>query len=372
MVYCLSFLCSITIGVFLQYGRRELDNNKMKACIDRSELICRFGMFFSALPIFIISAVRYGIGTDYFYTYYPMFVRIAKGDSTTHYEIGFLWLNKIIARFTDDPQWLFVITSAVFVFASYYAIYKISNNIPEAILLFLLSYTYFVSLNNVRQSFASAIIFIAVTEYWEEKRIRPIVLVLIAGLFHQSALLFLIVFLVEPVILHAESMTVLAIAILGAGRVAKPVVLKIASMFPRLASYFIQNDLIQYLERSISTIMVLVNIAIMLMIAMIEHNNPELYESRDRKWNCVKWIQFICIGLCGLDGIIPAMYRIIRIFSFMQFLIIPYAISREKNEASRRIYSILIVAAFCILFIKLLHDGTEEVIPYRSIFSAIL
>ena len=89
-----------------------------------------FGLSF--LVYFIPAAVRYGIGQDYFYTYAPTFRWIANGDinlethSLIRYnEWGFTVLNKAIAFFTSDYQWLFVITALISLVLVYKSIKKI-------------------------------------------------------------------------------------------------------------------------------------------------------------------------------------------------------------------------------------------------------
>lgn len=63
------------------------------------------------LPLFLVSAFRYGVGTDYFYTYTPIFNRIRGG--TGFNEVGFTWLTEQLTKVSDDPQILFVVISLV-------------------------------------------------------------------------------------------------------------------------------------------------------------------------------------------------------------------------------------------------------------------
>lgn len=59
--------------------------------------IKRNGMIsISLLFPLLVSSLRYGLGTDYSYTYIPQFNSIARGDRG-YYEIGFYLLNKIVS-----------------------------------------------------------------------------------------------------------------------------------------------------------------------------------------------------------------------------------------------------------------------------------
>ena len=73
-------------------------------------------VFFSVLPLSLISGLRKGIGTDYYFTYYRAFYSILAGDIFYKREPLFNYLNQFIQLFTTDAQWLFVITSFIFVF----------------------------------------------------------------------------------------------------------------------------------------------------------------------------------------------------------------------------------------------------------------
>ena len=66
-----------------------------------------FAMFISLVSMFIVSAFRYNVGTDYI-NYVAGFFRTY---SSGHYEILFVLLQNAIRIFTNDHQWLFIITS---------------------------------------------------------------------------------------------------------------------------------------------------------------------------------------------------------------------------------------------------------------------
>ena len=142
-VFAILVSCCITGREGARCGEFYKDKNGWGIAFDKTEVRNRFFLYLSALPLFLISALRFGIGTDYFYTYYPGFRVIANGGHM-HFELLFHWLVKFIAIFTHDPQWLFVVTSFLFIFIVYNNIYRISKNIPMALVVFFLSYVYFI------------------------------------------------------------------------------------------------------------------------------------------------------------------------------------------------------------------------------------
>ena len=55
-------------------------------------------LILAILPLSLVSSLRWGIGTDYFYTYYPDFYRIIVGFKP-YKEMPFIWLNLLISYF---------------------------------------------------------------------------------------------------------------------------------------------------------------------------------------------------------------------------------------------------------------------------------
>lgn len=158
MIYAIMIIFSVISGCLVPYAEKK--KKKSKSTIYMKN-IKRNGMIsISLLFPLLVSSLRYGLGTDYSYTYIPQFNSIARGDRG-YYEIGFYLLNKIVSFFTNDGQWIIVICSILFVGIVYRQIYRESKVYALSILLLYLTFAYFVSLNNVRQSLASAFLLLA-------------------------------------------------------------------------------------------------------------------------------------------------------------------------------------------------------------------
>ena len=120
----------------------------------RNDKLRYYILFVLALfPLFFVAAVRYDVGTDFFYTYVPNFYKILNGEMP-YSELGFNVLNKFIQLFTSNPQWLFVVTAFIFTFVLLQTIIKYSENVSLSVIVVLLSCIFFVFLNNMRQSIA--------------------------------------------------------------------------------------------------------------------------------------------------------------------------------------------------------------------------
>lgn len=106
-IYLISALIT---GIFLYFSEFFIKEKKKIPKI----IICTFFLCTCNYSLFFVSGFRYGVGTDYFYTYFPRFYQIM-GGSNGYTEFLFTGLNKFILLFTDEAQWLFIITSFIFV-----------------------------------------------------------------------------------------------------------------------------------------------------------------------------------------------------------------------------------------------------------------
>ena len=157
-------------------------NNKKNKIIEITLIIL------SILPLSLISGLRCGIGTDYYFTYYPNFYLVFSGHNAYTREPLFYYLNKFIQLFSADAQWLFLITSFIYMTFMTLSICKMSKNWALSIIILLIGNYYFYSMNIIRQACAISIGALAFAYSCDRKYIRTIILSLLAVGFHNSAL----------------------------------------------------------------------------------------------------------------------------------------------------------------------------------------
>lgn len=373
MIYLAAALFSIITSCLIVKTDREHcliwnpRKTRTRFFLNFQEIKNRLLIYISALPVFLLSALRYGIGTDYFYTYVPSFVIVANGGRM-HFEVLFHLLIKIITMFTDNYQWLFIVTSFLFVYIVYNNIYCVSKNIPMALAVFFLSYVYFISLNNVRQAIASAFLLLAIRYLIEDDIKKYIFFCLVAGLNHQVGfigLVFLVVKL-KKIRLTAGMQLVLTMAGIVAIKFGAFYIIKIITLIPRLSLYFKLEELLIYTEPTISIKFTVLNLLFLVIFWLIEKTDNDF--KFDTDWEISKWTQTFYMLVCAMDGIVPAAYRILRVFIFIQFITIPNALEHCKNKRDKHFYYMFVLIAFFIMFMELYLAGSEQVFPYVSIF----
>ena len=371
MIYAISFLISVFISYYVPRYEKNIKLKAWKIVIDKRKMHREKLMFASMILPILVSACRYGIGTDYFYTYIPQFNAIVRGEKS-YYEIGFYILNKGIALFTENAQWLIVICSILTIGICYRQIFKESESYALSICLFYLSFFYFISLNNVRQSLASAFLLIGIEKFIYGEKIKFIFWVLIASSLHRVSLVFLVLFFADRFCLSAIPYGVFSCVIFFIGRIIAPKVLTILTThIPRLNIYLHASELAIYKQKTIGSMYMLIQFAIIAIYVYLDVNGKELSEKKDQiEWNFTKWTQCILFGIIAMDGVIPATYRIARIFSFTQFILLPNAIEKkEKNKHNKICIWGIVIGMYLIYFAQNVLRGAEEVLPYHSIFN---
>ena len=150
------------------------------------------------LILFTVSGFRYGVGTDYFFTYVPTYKQIYNGTPPPMEPI-FKWLNGLCIDFAGSwYQSIFIVTSFIFIGLVYIAIYNMPCSKALLTVSFWCGGYFLLSLNVVRQTIATALfccaLFLVKRNMDGEKQLQSLIeafsLVTIAVGFHYSAIIY--------------------------------------------------------------------------------------------------------------------------------------------------------------------------------------
>lgn len=150
------------------------------------------GFWMCVTILMMLSALRgESVGNDT-KTYINLFeTYLTTPDADTRYEIGYVWLNKILGNISQNPQ-IIIITTSIFIFLSYGRfIYKYSK-MPNLSLFIFFTFGYYTfAISGIRQSLAIAILFFGYKYIIEGKFTRFLLLIITASLFHSTAIFFI-------------------------------------------------------------------------------------------------------------------------------------------------------------------------------------
>ncbi len=313
-------------------------------------------------PLILLSALREGVGTDYYYTYVPRFAEIVAGERT-HYEIGFYLLNRAVAVFTDNPQWLFATTATIYGVCVATVWYKQAADLPFCILWLLASGEYFISLNNVRQSLAAAVLLCGVGLLQRRRFGWFALLTALATTLHQSMLVGYAVLALALAAAYIPRRT-LIISVASVSAVAVLVLHRfpdaVAALLPYRFAQYLVNDM--YRHPTIGLLRTLVNIALLGLMLYTRHRN------RTDSLDLFILIQIAAVAVCLADGTIPAAYRILRLFTVWQLVSVPLTAECYTARARRIVQGAILLVGGALTLYAVGLRGDEAVLPYRWVF----
>lgn len=321
-----------------------------------------FYILFTGLILILISGLRsIWVGTDDTSIYANYFIENSvKSYSEIWKEEGkdpfYYIFNKFIANiFGDDFQIFLIIVSIIFVGSTCHIIRRESKN-PLVSFIVLLSFGFFFfSMNGIRQSLAISFILLSYIPLKERKLWRFIVLVIIASLFHKTALIFMIFYPIVNLKLNKYTIglyILLTIACLLRGeQILSSITESASAVDERIANYKIGNGL------TYSGFIQLLLIAILAFsyfkrTIAVNKNNQILYS-----------LLIISIIFQSMAVIIAEMFRVAMYFSIFIILLLPEVFAAVPHN-NRKLVSVGICSLFLFYFF-FMGFGT---IPYKFYF----
>ena len=257
-----------------------------------------------------------------------------------------------------DVQWLYVITSAIILIFVFAAISRQSSTPILAVLMFILTGNFFLSLNIVSQFMAMSICLYACTFAQERKPIHFFLLVALAACFHISALVFLPVYFLPKLNIKPIWCAVIIAAVLIAAQFCFPLLEKaVAAVAPAYARYFGEKSEFEWIFFAIG-------------LAVFAVGTYYFPKGKDKPYYKL-WYYANILGLVALcfSGHIPYMKRINFYFALPHFLFLPLIIQCEEKQTWRRIMTIVMIILFLaetVVATSLLNKN--GILPYQAFF----
>lgn len=141
------------------------------------------------ISLILVSGLRYKVGTDFaqyteIYTFYgndPI--------NWTEQEVGFDILNKMLFKINQNPQFFFLVTSIFINFGVVMFLKSYSENLPMSMYFYITNFTYYLTMNGVRQYIAAIILALGFKYILNKNFKKYFLVILVASLFHTSVFL---------------------------------------------------------------------------------------------------------------------------------------------------------------------------------------
>lgn len=261
----------------------------------------------------------------------------------------FYLLVRILNLFSLEESLIVVLFSILFLTSTFWMIYKYSNNSLISIILFIcLGYLFF-SLTGLRQTFALTFIIFSYKYLRERKMYKFIILVLLASLFHSTALVFLIAYPLVYLKLGIKHLVVLISASL--------INILFNSQIYSLLKNFIFNEQYEYYlnnEESLNYSGFLIQLSIFLFCLIFK--KVILTKSPEN----ITFYNLIFIGLIFqlFATNIAVVFRISLYFSIFSIILFSNVISSFKDVYIRILVNLIVIVILIMyLFISGYYEG---------------
>ena len=337
-------------------------NIKKSRRLKDSAKIITFNFFaiLSALPLMFVMAFRHNVGTDFL-----SYARTFRYGSTV-VEAGYSFINNTLRQFTDDYHSIFIVSAIIICGCYFYAIYKESINPAYSVLLFVLCKDYFIAMNVMRQYISTAIVILAIPFIKKKEWIKAAIIFFMAFLFHHSVIIFLPMF----VLYFINIKPVIGVAMVTGTLVLSNAVLRfifpIMQRFGFYTGYFSTHSDYRNASGDFNWMYTLIFVSFFIMLAY-EYNNVKQSKELKLMYSAV----LTSLIVMSLSSVMPVnVHRLTWHMNSLLVLYTPLAVKSIHDKRIGKALEVAIAVAFALVTIPQILNGNQEVLPYRSIWSA--
>ena len=322
----------------------------------------RFYDYLLLLILCAFSAIRYGIGSDYF-LYKNIFLSSYNigNIATNRSGVGFSYLCNFLYTHGMSYEFLIFICSVLTVTSVYIFIKRFSNKPGIAILAYISLGFYTSSFNGFRQYLALSLLLIGFLCLKEKKYFITIIAFLIAYYIHTSSIIGIAAYLFFYIFKNVKlKFSIMFIVFLVLSSLYNIVFFKIVSFFPEYSRYITYDS-----KAAIGTYMVVL-IYFLITLILILPRRKKIENSNEYSNEFINYL-IIAISLMLFQLKNYLFARIIIYFTiFTPILISEYFYnSNVKKDKIKEILIYIILFTHYIIYIS----SFGGVIPYNTIFT---
>ncbi|KEH52329.1 EpsG family protein [Streptococcus macedonicus] len=323
-------------------------------------IIKRSALIISFLPLYVIGAIRFNVGTDYLrYTWYQIPFAIAGK------EVKFEFFPTQIARFGywlgggATYQYIFALFHFIIIFFLFLAFVKQSQSMALSVLLLMFTTFYPFSLNVMRQAMATAIFLWGLQFLQEKKYIKYVICILVCSLFHTIATLYLGLILFDFIKLNRKKVLLLVGFLSLFTLFGRGLLLQIISRFGIYTEYL--NWQVSYSQLYIVYALVL-TVVTFLLLNFVDSEDKE-------KFRAQIYTNYAFVLSTFFIPVLPEGTRLYFLFMPIHILLLPNLQKYSKRKDIVLIVYLLLSVFYVFFFYRLiLVNNANEVLPYRTIF----
>ena len=354
-------------------------------------------MVASALPLTLVAAARWGLGTDLDFTYLPVFtslewVRGGGGEALAeklfrplidglvhrpllltpleeahHWyaiygtmEAGYRALLEAVVFFGGSFRWVTVLTSLLAGGLVFTAIWRQSHWPVLAVYFYVATSNYFLSLNIVRQYIAIGFVLVALSFVMEHRPWKFLFLLAAGALFHKTAVLALPCWVFARIKVRPYWGCVAVLLALSISFAAEPF---FRAVLPCIgAGHYVRYFDMRFAKDGFEWFFFAINLCFMGMSIWYW----KCAKGKSPLFRCWYWMTVAGTVALSFSATVPLMKRVNFYFAAPQFLMLPEMLRAEENVRLRRWLVFLTVLAFAAeTAVAVCWLNKNEPLPYR-------
>jgi len=358
----------------------------------KSKFVLRFTTVLSFLLIFVLAAVRKGIGVDYinYLNYYKEYC--ALGHFHKNFELGYTLLNELCYRTGWGFNGIIIITS----FLSYFPVFLVSMKAEKPLIQYAFFLLYYpMSYALIRQCIGSAFALLFTYEYlsqyfpsarfslrwlmqrervskWFGMNIRCAIYAVCACLFHNALILYFLVIIVSTVIyIDTKAAVVITLGVAFICLKATPIINLVVRMFSEgeYDRYFSTGKGIIKMRQTGSGLGLLLRYIVYIVSFILISN---VLAKRSKQEKTAFHLMFAAMVGCDLISLKSEIFLRFKFLFFIMY-IIPLFFYEKKGKKKDWDFIVQLGGIAFLLLYEFAFRYRNELsswldIPYRSIF----
>lgn len=337
VIYLVTILLVSITGLIAQYATENYSGLLRKGPQN-------YFVFLTAIILIMVAGLRWRVGTDYV-TYslnYPEYAATFWESIITFNEPGIKGISALSKLIKDDYGTMFFISSFITVGLCVLAMSKHSNLFLFSTLLYIFIGTWHGSFNGVRQYLACAIIFSGHSYIIKKDFIKYLMVIIIASLFHQSAIVMILLYYVPQKKMNPQSIFLIMLAV-------ATILLSYDFLFQILETVAeIRNEafvVTSYTTRSINPLRIAVTLAPILLYYFLSSN--KLFLDEDYFYINVMFVNFAVFLIASNSAYLARFGIYTNIFLVLS---IPRLLKNEDNRSSKLFQFTILLSYFIYWF----------------------
>lgn len=284
----------------------------------------------------------------------------------SRFELGYVFTNQLIRSLTDNYSILLFVFAFLTLWIWFYVLDKYSKNVYMSLIIYLSSLGMFLySLSNIRQGLAVALGFLGFYFLTEEKKIRGILFVLLAPLFHTSGIICILLIFIRKIRLRVKYYPTILLGFIALFPFVKIISIVLIKYFPQYNSYLESSWFLDSNKWAPVLLTILYGFVFIVGEMILSKQTLTKVEESIR----TLFLAYLVLTAMTLQT--SLIGRFAHYFSPFVALYVPMVVSKVANRKIRWIFFYGFILVYLMMLLVLIYYKPDwyHVIPYRSVIT---